>query len=574
MKILIKRRLLIASIILIIFVSVSFLSLLVRQTGFDDVSKNITTGDFKNYLKNSNNTSINKAIEEYNLDNNDLMTCLSECIMNKDEKEKINEVMAKLLLESFQRDIPVEDFISLRQREEAHTALWNIVFSKDGEKNGFDKETLIEKSSFLVQKDLDELPLIQKMLATLHQSLYPWVYNHQFKSFKDIIENIEGRGIVMCVGNHHFNFARSAIDTLRYVVKTKLPIEIFYNGDNDLSENKRKILSDFSDVYITDISNYFDNKVINLGGWAIKPFSILASRFEEVILMDADSVYIRDPAVLFEDEGYIQKGTVFFRDRTLFPGSHPGSKWLKSWMFDPLPETKELRYWQEITSHEMESSTVVINKTKNILGLLNVCKLNEQKVRDDVVYKYVHGDKETFWIGFDMSRQPFNMIPKPSVMVGELSVGEAGDEPDERQICGHVGHTTRDGKVLFWNDHIVKDKNNEKYKDRLLRFEAYFVEDGEGEWPNFHCQNLNIEDKGKGNPSGKEPEKFDEDERKILDEIVKREKEHRYVTKPRKDEDKQEDKNEKEKSEKEKSEKEKSEKEESEKENNEKDETR
>jgi len=453
--------------------------------------------------------------------------------LSSEKKDEINKAMSKILLESFERELETKDFISLRQKEEAHTVLWKVVFDKNN-KNEIDRETLINESSFLVQKNLDELPMEKKMLATLHQSLYPWVYNKKFKSLSDIIKSSQGKGIVMCVGNHHFNFARSAIDTLRFVIKTELPIEIFYYGESDLSKEKRKILSQFSDVVLTDISGFFDNNIINLGGWAIKPFSILASRFEEVILMDADAVYLRDPAILFEDEGYLEKGTVFFRDRTLFPGSHPGSKWLKSWMFDPLPETKELRYWKEETSHEMESSTVVINKTKTILGLLSVCKLNEQKIRDDVVYQFVHGDKETFWIGFDMARQPYYQIPLPMAFVGELNVGEAGDDPNARQLCGHVGHLSKDGKVLFWNDHIVKDKNEDKYKNKLLRFEAYFIENGEGEWENFHCLNLNIENKGKGNPEGKEPTPFDEEERKVLDNIIEREKKHRYVTKPEK----------------------------------------
>jgi len=538
MKILIRRRLLLTSIVVVAFVSVSFLVLSLRQSTVDGYSKKLTNDDFKDILKNSSNKAVEKVIEDYNLDNNDLMSCLSECMLKEDEKSEVNKVMGKLLLESFGRKIDVDDFISLRQKQEAHTALWNLVFNKSGEKNGIKKETLIKESSFLLQKDLDDLPLIKKMLATLHQSLYPWVYNDKFESLGDVIKSYEGRGIVMCVGNYHFNFARSAIDTLRYVVKTKLPIEIFYNGENDLPEEKREELSKFDNIYLRDISEYFDHKIIDLGGWAIKPFSILASRFEEVILMDADAVYMRDPAILFEDEGYKEKGTVFFRDRTLFPGSHGGSQWLKSWMVDPLPDTRELRYWKEETSHEMESSTVVINKTKNILGLLSVCKLNEKRIRDDVVYNHVHGDKETFWIGFDMARQPYNLLPAPSVMVGELAVGEAGDEPYERQICGHVGHTTRDGKVLFWNDHIVKDKNDDKYNKKLLHFDVYFIEDGEGEWPSFHCQNLNIDDKGKGNPTGKEPQLFDKDERKILDEISKREKEHRYVTLPHDDDDK------------------------------------
>jgi len=536
MKILIKRRLLITSIIVLGIIFISTLTLY-KQSDISTISNSISSNDIKNYLINSNNTALNNAIESYNLENNDLLTCISECVLNNDKKDKINKAMAKILLESFERKLESEDFISLRQKQEAHTALWKVVFGND--KNEIDKETLINESDFLVQKNLDELPIEKKMLATLHQSLYPWVYNNHYKSFSDIIRSSEGKGIVMCVGNHHFNFARSAIDTLRNVIKTKLPIEIFYYGETDLVKDRREALLEFSDVVVTDISYYFDNEIINLGGWAIKPFSILASRFEEVILMDADAVYLRDPAILFEDEGYLEKGTVFFRDRTLFPGSHPGSEWLKSWMFDPLPETKELRYWKEETSHEMESSTVVINKTKTILGLLSVCKLNEQKIRDDVVYKYVHGDKETFWIGFDMARQPYYQIPLPMAFVGELNTGEAGDDPNARQLCGHVGHLAKDGKVLFWNDHIVKDKNEDKYKDKLLRFEAYFIESGEeGDWVNFHCLNLNIENKGKGNREGKEPIPFDDEERKILDKIIEREIEHRYVTKPDKKEGK------------------------------------
>jgi len=537
MKILIKRRLLITAAIVLALVFISTLTLY-KQPDINSFSKNITGGDIKNYLKNSNNTALTNALESYNLENNDLLTCISECALNNEKKDEINKVMSKILLESFERELTTKDFISLRQKEEAHSALWKVVFDKNN-KNEIDRKTLINESYFLLQKNLDELPMEKKMLATLHQSLYPWVYNKKFKSFSDIIKLSKGKGIVMCVGNHHFNFARSAIDTLRYVVKTELPIEIFYNGEDDLSKEKRKILSQFSDVILTDISGFFDNNIINLGGWAIKPFSILASRFEEVILMDADAVYLRDPAILFEDEGYLEKGTVFFRDRTLFPGSHPGSQWLKSWMFDPLPETKELRYWKEETSHEMESSTVVINKTKTILGLLTVCKLNEQKIRDDVVYQFVHGDKETFWIGFDMARQPYYQIPLPMAFVGELNVGEVGDDPNARQLCGHVGHLAKDGKVLFWNDHIVKDKNEDKYKDKLLRFEAYFIEDGEGEWENFHCLNLNIENKGKGNPTGKEPTPFDEEERIVLDKIIEREKKHRYVTKPEKKSEKE-----------------------------------
>jgi len=539
MKILIKRRLLLTTLILIIFILILCLTFLSINNG-NKLTKSYESNDLKSYIKSLNNPSINDMIEN-DFDNNDIINCLTDCLQNNNNKNvdnkknyKLDSLMEKILLNTFERELKSEEFILLKEKEEAHTELWNLEFGKysktQSNKPEITRDILINKSSFLLEKDLTELSTAQKLLATLHQSLYPWVYHGHYKSFAQIIESTNGKGIVMCVGNYHFNYARSSIDILRNVIKSSLPIEIFYNGEDDLSEEKRELLSKFDNIYLTDISEFFDNEIINLGGWAIKPFSILASRFEEVILMDADAVYIRDPMVLFEDEGYIEKGTIFFRDRTLFPGSHQGSEWLKSWMTNPLSDTKNLRYWKEETSHEMESSTVVINKTRNILGLLNVCKLNEQKIRDDVVYKYVHGDKETFWIGFDMARQPFNMIPVPSVFIGELAVGEEGDDPDARQLCGHVGHTTRDGKILFWNDHIIKDKNNDKYNHQLLRFEAYFMEDGEeGDWASFHCLNLNIENKGKGNRNGKEPKKFNKEERKILDSIIERENKYHYA---------------------------------------------
>ncbi|OUM69695.1 glycosyltransferase family 71 protein, partial [Piromyces sp. E2] len=261
------------------------------------------------------------------------------------------------------------------------------------------------------------------------------------------------RGLVISTGNKHFKLARSTIDTLRNVIHSDIPIEIIYNGDEDLSKDNRNILNQYKDVYVTDISSFFDNSIVNLSGWAIKPYAILASRFEEVILIDADVIYIRDPLELYEDPDYKEKGTLFFSDRSLFPGPHPAEQWVKSWMIDPLPETRASRFWNEISQHEMESSTVVINKTKNIVGLLSVCKLNERNIRTDVVYKYVYGDKETFWIGFDMARQHYHMNSVPVAYIGTYYKDETTNK-----ICGHLGHMLPNGDFMFWNGHIVKDK--------------------------------------------------------------------------------------------------------------------
>ncbi|ORY18882.1 hypothetical protein LY90DRAFT_435416, partial [Neocallimastix californiae] len=353
----------------------------------------------------------------------------------------------------------------------------------------------------------------------IHQALYPWLYNFRFQSIADLVKSSHGRGIVICVGNSYFKLVRSTIDTFRNVLHTDLPIEIFYIGDEDLSEDNRKILKEYKDVYIEDITTYFDNEKVNIGGWAVKPFAILASRFEEVILIDADVIYLHEPALLFDDPGYKQTGTLFFQDRTISPGPHPGSKWLKSWMIDPLPETRNLRFWKEETIHEMESSTVVIHKIRNILGLLTVCKLNEKVMRNDVVYKYVYGDKETFWMGFDMAREHYHVNPIPCSYIGNREKDDEG-----KKFCGHIGHSLSNGKFMFWNGHLIKDKNKSSFNDErsLIHFDSYYIDDNIGEWnSDLTCLKMD-----------KKPVKLiplSEDESNTLNTILSREKKYHFI---------------------------------------------
>jgi len=469
-------------------------------------NSNKTNGNFSERYSNIINKEL-KNKNAYEQNNNSTIT------PNNETHIKLEKSLSSFVINSIKKKFNAKDFTTLRDRIELHTYLWREIFGE-----GPYSEKTFQEASFLIQNP-QQLVGYRRILATLHQSLYPWLYKRRYYSPKNLFKSFNGRGIVICVGDDHFKYAISTIDTLRNIIKTDLPIEIFYNGDDDLSVENRKKLQEYKNIFISDIAKYFDDEPLQISGWAIKPFSILASRFKEVLLMDADATYIRDPAILFEDEGYIETGTVFFRDRTLFPGPHIGSQWLKKWMVDPLPETKINRFFNEKSAHEVESSTVVIDKSKVILGLLATCKFNEKTIRDDVVYQYVHGDKETFWMGFDMARQHYNEIPLPSIFVGEMAVGEEGDDPDAEQLCGHVGHLARDGKVLFWNDHIVKDKTDERYDDRLLKFEVYIIESREAMWPSFHC--MNIEERI--------PIPFSDSEKAVIDQIIAREREMHFV---------------------------------------------
>ena len=205
-------------------------------------------------------------------------------------------------------------------------------------------------------------------------------------------------------------------------------------------------------------------------------------------MIDADCFYLQDPGFLFTDSGYIEKGSILFKDRTEKP-RFKTTDWLKSFIKNPLPETKENRILKGVSYFEIESSTVVINKIKSFLGLLNICKLNEKDIRSKIVYKMVCGDKETFWLGFEMSRQNYYVNQEYTAAVGEIIIEKNGKKKFVKKICGNngnIGHTWN-GELLFWNGHLMKD-HNKNIKIKGIYTSYFIVKDGINRWREYKDQ--------------------------------------------------------------------------------------
>ncbi len=91
-------------------------------------------------------------------------------------EDETNNLIKELLIKNLDNHINVNDFVELREREELHTFLWNKIFGsyvfKDNDILQDYKKILIEQSNFLFQKDQTRLTLDQRLLLTLHKSLY------------------------------------------------------------------------------------------------------------------------------------------------------------------------------------------------------------------------------------------------------------------------------------------------------------------------------------------------------------------------------------------------------------------
>jgi alpha 1,3-mannosyltransferase len=209
----------------------------------------------------------------------------------------------------------------------------------------------------------------------LSSLLFPWTnpYWADHITLRSHFRN-GGRGIVLSAGDDQAPYLLTSIQTFRKLGCT-LPIEIMYLGDSDLDEDYRQQLEELPDVATRDMSQMIDDEGWRVMGWAGKPFAILMSSFREVIFIDADSLFFEDPAVLFDDPGYVETGALFFRDRKIMPESK--KRWLQQLLPKPISKLAKQSYmWNGESGHYQESGVVVVDKWKHFVAMLLVTRMN------------------------------------------------------------------------------------------------------------------------------------------------------------------------------------------------------
>ncbi|KAJ3260150.1 hypothetical protein HK103_001226 [Boothiomyces macroporosus] len=309
--------------------------------------------------------------------------------------------------------------------------------------------------------------------STLDKTLFSWIKG--FKSTIDMRDSFEGTGLVICAGNHQTNLAISTLRMIRDVHGSKIPFEVFYNGDGDLSKENRAKFEKVPNTKTVDIQKILDNNQIKISGWAIKSFALLASSFDKAMLIDADVVFLQSPDVLFDGKLFEKNGALFFHDRSLYSHGEETLNWFKSLMPDPMSEyASKMRVFKGTTAHEQESGVVLINKRENMLGLLATCVLNVDNYRE-IAYKRVFGDKETFWVGFESIEEKYIFNPRYPGAAGELKEveGELKYEICARQLL----HVDENSLPIWINGGIAVSKYDSS--SPLAKLEYYNYEPGE-----------------------------------------------------------------------------------------------
>ncbi|KAJ3335225.1 hypothetical protein HDU93_006108 [Gonapodya sp. JEL0774] len=400
--------------------------------------------------------------------------------------------------------IPIEDFATLGDRIRTWVQLhhrlralddWELeqyLASSTTTSASSKTTTLIRRSqiSTLTKSTLDRF---RRFVAVLEHSLFPFV-KPTFPSASSLYSSFarapRSRGIAMTAGNGQVRMALVGIMSIR-AAGCDLPIEILYAGDDDLKPESRARLLSMGDGYsvtVRDATQLFDNKIANVRGWAIKPFVIMFASFTEVIFQDSDVVWLGSPDEVFEDPVYKKTGTLFYFDRrTLFGISEEMLKFsislLPAHFRDPVPSflTTQNAALAGKSGHQQESGVVAVDKSlpHNFYGLLTTCKMNCEEERDKVVYKKIYGDKETFWMGWELAGQTglYGWSPHPAAQIGYVVRGDQnaanvvrkkdfspdpsrGDLRKDIRICSlQLAHLDATGSHPLWfNGGPLRDK--------------------------------------------------------------------------------------------------------------------
>jgi len=228
------------------------------------------------------------------------------------------------------------------------------------------------------------------------------------------------KGIIIPILEKYEELLICNLHILRNDLKCKLPIELWQIGQeiSDSMQKKLNALQDSFQLSFQDVCDYTDNPEY-WKGWQIKAFILKHTKFDEVILCDCDSVFLQNPEIIFEDQNYKKTGTYFFKDwikhepldRNIeIPARKEFIKKLLPEKRQYFPEEWNYIYGLPDTVQPMwyyqESGVVYLNKLMHADVVETIYELNYNY---EETYKYVYGDKETFWLACVMNNKPFFM---------------------------------------------------------------------------------------------------------------------------------------------------------------------
>ncbi|KAG7400157.1 hypothetical protein PHYBOEH_006865 [Phytophthora boehmeriae] len=293
------------------------------------------------------------------------------------------------------------------------------------------------------------------------------------------------KGVVICMHDGVLAMGLSLIRELRCLGNEEL-VQVYHCGQGELSQKSKDWLFAADDrLELVDVcSDLVDRGVLTqfkankFKNWWVKPLAMFHTDVRHVMLMDVDDIIIKDPAALRELDGYKTTGTTFFYDRVYarcnkFVNGNDGQhKYLKKLFATfnyasfnitegaaPSEHALESFAYKGKTCHEMDSSLVLMDKERAGQTVLDIMFwfITKERFRFDFSW----GDKETFWLSYEMAHMPYHFSPWGVSVVSSTPNKDMKKHPDS--LCGSilqympVDVEGQDAEMLYVNGKALLD---------------------------------------------------------------------------------------------------------------------
>ena len=233
------------------------------------------------------------------------------------------------------------------------------------------------------------------------------------------------RGLIIPILERYENVFLESLNILYDSLNFTLPIELWQIGD-EISVVAKQRLQQLQKNHCIQFKNVKDytNEFSLWQGYQIKAFIMKYTSFDEVILADCDIYFYENPEIIFYDKDYKETGTYFFQDYAAHtPNNFSHLYRTNKFVRNMMPYRKQFfpDEWDFVYSNffnssvhmwfYMESGVVFMNRKRHLDVIDTIYNINYNW---KFTYKYLFGDKETFWLAFVIKNKPFTMNRFPA----------------------------------------------------------------------------------------------------------------------------------------------------------------
>lgn len=249
-------------------------------------------------------------------------------------------------------------------------------------------------------------------------------------------ERYQGRGIVMGVGGERcFTNAWIHLHLLRES-GCRLPVQAWHFGKAEWAPGLATLLEPLQ-VEVVDGEALLAGLPRGSGrGFALKVAALHASRFREVLWLDADNAPVMDPGFLFDDPLYLETGALFW------PDIRP---------LDPRNPLWRITGTRSESGMEWESGQIVLDKRRWWQPLELAWRMNQAF---PLYYPWSLGDKQTFFYAARALRVPTSVVPHAARLVAANPAQSLLEQhaPEGRVL---FQHRTQSDWTLFGDNPVI-----------------------------------------------------------------------------------------------------------------------